>query len=138
MSLPQCRMLFHLRFRETERGDEVLLPVYVHVNELDLNWFEPIRDELLPSVCELVCDAIVEIERSAKNEAEAQSAPNRLHGCPHCIVAYTTSKRAKYDVVSLGTQVGERNVSLRVASFVVKLFLFPLESEETGVHNVFL
>jgi len=137
------RSFFHLRIA-TEGGassaaHERLLPVYLHINEKDLEWFRGKKEEIVPSVCELVSEAISDIELESQREgAEAITAtPNRLAGCPHCIVAYTTAKRPRYDVVSLDVGTGG-GAALKTSSFVLKLYVFPLETEANDINNVFL
>jgi len=139
------RTFFHLRVA-TEGGSELLLPIYVHISQQHASWFNEKRDEIIPSVLALVCEAISDIEMEAKREESLTAAtlvappgtPNRLAGCPLCLVAYTTAKRSKYDVVSLATDSSQRSASLRVSSFSLKLFLFPTDSELTDVNPVFL
>ena len=143
-----ARLFFHLRISfggplttTAAAASSVLLPVYVHVNERDLEWWNAQSEVIIPSVCELLCESILDIEEVFKREAEGASTavvPNRLSGCPHCIVAYTTTKRAKYEASSLAIDATMRSAAQRLASFAVKLFLFPTESERNDINPVFL
>lgn len=124
------RHFWHLKISSKEKGD-VLLPVCINIQNSDYEWWSLCRDALIRSLSDLICDGIENIEM------KEDGAISRIADCPDAIVAYSISKRAHYyEVIQLEAKKG--NKSLPIASYNLKMWVFPPTAESSGILPIFM
>jgi hypothetical protein len=104
-----------------------LLPVYFHY--LDSNWFAADSMAILSEITELILDNLELIEQRARaGDSSAESRPPlRLNACSGKLsMAFTTSARRPYTLLSFADGTGSSPTECSISSFNLIAWVAPI------------
>jgi hypothetical protein len=163
----------HFHFSVIGKSNRVLVPCYIHVEKEDFQWGKANSRVIKEDLIRLLLEEVQTIELAYYNNPEDASAtddkphqalnlvssyrhappPTRLHGSDHCIIAYSTSSRKKYSLLtvqhtpsnsasnstSVSTSVGDGDLTYNtetLSDFIIQCWVYPMDKESRCPNNI--